>query len=158
MAHPTLQEVLDRLSGVKQSGTSTYTALCPAHDDHNPSLSLTEKYGKVLLHCHTGCTYKVIMAALGFPKNAQTPATGTGTTPLGDIVNVYDYHDADGHLLHQTIRYEPKDFRQRRPDSANPGGYLWTLKGITPVLYRLPEVLQAVKVGSTILDGSLILV
>ena len=34
------------------------------------------------------------------------------------IVRVYDYLDADGKLKHQTLRYEPKMFRQRRPAAA----------------------------------------
>jgi DNA primase len=36
---------------------------------------------------------------------------------------------------------EPKDFRQRQPGSN--GNWIWNLKGIEPVLYRLPEVLKA---------------
>jgi putative DNA primase/helicase len=35
---------------------------------------------------------------------------------------------------------EPKDFRQRRPDGN--GKWIWNLKGIQPVLYRLPEVIS----------------
>ena len=42
--------------------------------------------------------------------------------PKGRIVATYDYTDADGKLLYQVVRYEPKDFRQRRPDGN--GG--WT--------------------------------
>jgi len=35
---------------------------------------------------------------------------------------------------------EPKDFRQRQPDGN--GGWTWNLKGIEPVLYRLPKILN----------------
>jgi hypothetical protein len=45
---------------------------------------------------------------------------------------------------------EPKSFRQLRPDPDKPGKWLWNLDGITPVLYRLPQVLAAVKSGQTI--------
>ena len=34
------------------------------------------------------------------------------------IVATYDYTDADGSLLYQVARYDPKDFRQRRPDGT----------------------------------------
>lgn len=61
--------------------------------------------------------------------------------PSRRIVRVYDYADATGTLVHQTVRYEPKDFRQRRPDGQ--GGWVWSLKGIEPVLYGLPAVLAA---------------
>jgi hypothetical protein len=42
-----------------------YMALCPAHDDKNPSLSITPKPGGVVLvHCHAGCTYAEVLAAM----------------------------------------------------------------------------------------------
>lgn len=37
---------------------------CPAHDDSNPSLSVTEKDGKVLVKCHGGCSQERVIAAL----------------------------------------------------------------------------------------------
>lgn len=43
----------------KPSG-SGYIGHCPCHDDKNPSLSFREENGKVLIHCHSGCHYKVI--------------------------------------------------------------------------------------------------
>ena len=44
---------------------------------------------------------------------------------------------------------EPKDFRQRQPDGK--GEWIWNLKGIEPVLYRLPEVMKASEV--TLVEG-----
>jgi 5S rRNA maturation endonuclease (ribonuclease M5) len=46
----------------------------------------------------------------------------------------------------QVVRYEcidrsGKTFRQRRPDGA--GRWLWNLDGVTPVLYRLPQLLES---------------
>lgn len=57
------------------------------------------------------------------------------------IVATYNYTDEAGKLLFQSVRYEPKDFHQRRPDGK--GGWLWNLKDTRLVLYRLPEILQA---------------
>jgi putative DNA primase/helicase len=69
------------------------------------------------------------------------------------LIATYDYLSADGKLVHQTLRYEPKRFLQRRP--AAPGmragnkiaksdregkWWLWTLHGIEPVLYHLPQI------------------
>jgi hypothetical protein len=54
-------------------------------------------------------------------------------------VETYDYEDEHGDLLYQTVRLEPKDFRQRRPDGA--GGWTWNLEGVRRMLYRLPELL-----------------
>ena len=40
------------------------TALCPAHDDHHPSLSIAERDSKLLVHCHTGCDQQAVWDAL----------------------------------------------------------------------------------------------
>lgn len=61
------------------------------------------------------------------------------------IAATYRYTDEDGRLLFETVRKVPKDFRQRRPDGA--GGWIWSLKGVRRVLYRLPEVTAAVAEG-----------
>src|SRR5687767_9716487 len=63
------------------------------------------------------------------------------------IVKEYDYTDAGGRTLYQVVRFEPKDFRQRRPDGRD--GWIWDLEGVPRVLYRLPEVL-ALEKGSTV--------
>lgn len=57
------------------------------------------------------------------------------------IVAEYDYADEDGTLLFQVVRFEPKDFRQRRPDGN--GGLIWNLKETRLVLYQLPDVVKA---------------
>jgi hypothetical protein len=51
-----LDLVLTRLRRVRKSGAGWH-ALCPAHDDKHPSLSIKEGEGKVLLFCHAGCTF-----------------------------------------------------------------------------------------------------
>jgi 5S rRNA maturation endonuclease (ribonuclease M5) len=64
------------------------------------------------------------------------------------IVATYDYADAMGELLFQVVRYDPKDFRQRRPDGR--GGWMWKLGNTRRVLYRLPEVIAAVAAGQQV--------
>ena len=39
-------------------------ARCPAHDDREPSLSISEADGKVLVRCHAGCDQERVIAAL----------------------------------------------------------------------------------------------
>jgi len=58
----------------------------------------------------------------------------------GKLVATYDYLDENGKLAHQTLRYSPKRFTQRRPDGK--GGWLWNLKKTKLYLYRLPELLK----------------
>jgi 5S rRNA maturation endonuclease (ribonuclease M5) len=65
----------------------------------------------------------------------------SGDSSKDRIEAVYNYTDEAGTLLFQTVRYTPKDFRQRRPDGN--GGWVWNLEGVRRVLYRLPEVLES---------------
>ena len=53
----------------------------------------------------------------------------------------YDYTAEDGNLLFQSVRLEPKDFKQRQPGDA--GGWVDNIKGVRLVLYRLPELIAA---------------
>ena len=55
-------ETAKALNG-KRSGES-YLAQCPAHDDRNPSLSISYNGEKVLFHCHAGCTQDDVISAL----------------------------------------------------------------------------------------------
>jgi len=56
------------------------------------------------------------------------------------IVATYDYCDESGQLLFQTVRFEPKQFRQRRPNGQ--GGWIWNLNGVRLVLYKLGEIIK----------------
>jgi hypothetical protein len=57
--------VLPRLIGVQRS-TNGWTALCPAHPDENPSLSVAETAeGNLLVKCFRDCTAEEIMEAIG---------------------------------------------------------------------------------------------
>lgn len=55
----------------------------------------------------------------------------------------YKYRDAAGNLVFEVVRKVPKDFRQRHPDPDQPGKWIWNMKGIERVPYRLPELLAA---------------
>src|ERR1700722_20131402 len=59
----TLDALREKVKCVRQTG-SGWQALCPAHADRNPSLSIRENNGKILLHCFAGCTIEAICAAL----------------------------------------------------------------------------------------------
>jgi AAA domain/Homeodomain-like domain len=64
------------------------------------------------------------------------------------IVKTYDYRDETGELLFQVVRFEPKDFKQRRPDGR--GGWVWKLGDARRVPYLLPELVKAVAARETI--------
>ncbi len=83
---------------------------------------------------------------------SRSPTSSRQESPKWDTprreVESYDYTDENGTLLYQVIRYDPKDFRQRRPDGS--GGWIWNLRGTRRVLYRLPDVLAAVARGDRV--------
>jgi hypothetical protein len=140
-----LRAVLDRLKGVRRhDGVDGFEALCPAHADKRPSLSVNKgDDGKVLLCCHAGCTTEAVVRNLGMKMSDLFADANDGISHAkakGMLVEIYDYTDEAGILLFQTLRYDPKDFNQRRPDGK--GGWIWSLQGTKRVLYRLPELLQ----------------
>ena len=126
------------------------TACCPAHEDHSPSLSATVgNNGAIVLHCHAGCATEAVLSALGIDYEDLYDEDRRETTQRSQIVKTYDYTDANGALLFQVVRLEPKSFRQRRPDGR--GGWEWSLKGVnSKPLYRLPAVLKAVENGGNV--------
>lgn len=68
-----LDTLLSRLEKVRSTIPGQYTALCPAHDDRSPSLSVTEKDGKVLLYCHAECSVFDILDAVGMEPQELFP-------------------------------------------------------------------------------------
>ena len=117
---------------------SRWMAKCPAHEDRRPSLSIGARSGKVLVHCHAGCSQSELIGALK-ARGLWSPDAQVSQSPRR-IVAEYDYTDANGSLLYQIVRFEPKDFRQRHPNGL--GGWTWK-KHPNQVLYRLGEVLEA---------------
>jgi putative DNA primase/helicase len=106
-------------------------------------------------HCFSDCArggdvVELEMALTGADfKTAKAEVyriIGRAETPKGNrpararIAATYDYPDEAGQLLFQTARMDPKDFRQRRPDGKC--GWIWNLKGVRLVLYRLPELVK----------------
>jgi uncharacterized protein (DUF983 family) len=120
-----------------------WKAHCPAHNDAEPSLSMTESNGRILVKCFAECPIDDVCAALGISvADLFVRDNDSSEKRTERIVAVYDYRDANGCLLFQTVRFEPKRFAYRQPDN---GKWRWTLEGIPrPLpLYRLPELLQA---------------
>ncbi len=58
--------LLSRVDGVKETGHGKYVARCPAHDDRSPSLSIRDcDDGRVLVHCHAQCQIEDVLDAVG---------------------------------------------------------------------------------------------
>jgi hypothetical protein len=132
----------DRVWSEKPDG---FVARCPAHDDREPSLKVSAgEDGRILLYCHANCTTEEVVSALGltmadlFDSSANGQRKGKSSARIEAI---YDYPDETGQLLYQAVRYDPKDFKFRRPDGNE--DWIWNLDGVRRVLYRLPEVMKS---------------
>ncbi|MFC2018737.1 AAA family ATPase [Chloroflexota bacterium] len=141
------EDILSRLSGAKQSGDH-WIAPCPLSGHNTPAghLTLKDAGDKALITCQGGRhNYHDYCEAWGYDSLTYS-SNDDGAE--AKIIATYDYTDVDGNLLYQVVRYDPKKFKQRRPDSS--GGWEWDLKGIKPVLYRLSEVLRTISEGRTV--------
>lgn len=158
----TTDEILNYFQDVKKNGKG-YMARCPIHDDHNPSLSITEENNKTLFYCHAGCKMKDIIQAVGLSWQDILPEretakinskdNGKGYT-IDEITNfswvekTYEYKDEDENPLFLVIRKSPKGFAQYRyigEDRWKAG-----LDGQQPVIYRLPQIIKAIKTDKKI--------
>lgn len=141
------------LKTVKQIGGDEYMALCPFHEDKDPSFNFNDKTGQY--YCH-GCHKKGdpihfyakqhgLDTKRDFRKVLEGIADDFGISleekPKGKIVEAYNYVDAGGEVIFQVCRKEPKDFLQRRPNGK--GGWIYKVKEVEKVLYHLPKVMAA---------------
>jgi hypothetical protein len=100
--------------------------LCPAHDDHDPSLDVAEgANGQPIVTCRShGCTYEQVLDALGLGDRGND---GDEWTPHGPAIAVYHYVDERGRLLFDVCRTADKQFPQRRADPSSKSGWRWNL-------------------------------
>jgi hypothetical protein len=115
-----------------------WKCLCPCHEDRDPSLSIVEKDGKLLVKCRADCDQTAVVSKL---KSRGLWPNGRDRFDKPKIVATYDYCDENGKLLFQVCRFLPKDFRQRRPDGVS--GWIWETKEVRKVPYLLPELVAA---------------
>jgi hypothetical protein len=102
-------------------------AQCPAHNDHNPSLSIRAVEGQVLIYCFAGCQTGDVLAALGMTE-----------------ADLYDERSA-------TYRYEDGRTVRRRYDKDGKKRFAQNGHRSNVVqLYRLSRVTAAVTGGTVV--------
>jgi putative DNA primase/helicase len=136
--HLTPAKTLAEALGGHKTGNG-WQAHCPAHDDGKASLSISDgDKGSPVVKCFAGCSQSDVIAELE-RRGLWQRKSGTAKKK---IVASYNYTDESGNLLFQVCRFEPKDFRQRKPDGN--GGWTWSVRGVTPVPYKLPDLAEAI--------------
>lgn len=129
-------------------------ARCPAHDDRNPSLSVdVASDGRVLLKCHANCDTESVVAAVGLTMADLFDEARRPDHDRPQVVARYPYVDESGTVLFHVERIEPgydgkrKSFVQRPANGRKGPG---SMKGVRTVLFRLPDVIEAVAAGQTV--------
>lgn len=134
-----IKKILDHFKGVTRKGKG-YMALCPAHNDHHPSLSIgfTEDGQRVLIHCFAGCATKDILKEAGLTMSDLYVAKQEPIQKQS-IQTIYEYYSPDHVLLYQKIRIDHADGKKTfcfyKPDGTK------GIQGVQHIPYRLPEVL-----------------
>ena len=129
-----------RVPALKQDGAE-WRGPCPIHNGSRDSFSVVPDTGQWFCHseCATGGNVFTLEEKLG--GTAGEVYAIVGRNAPRKIVATYGYTDESGRVLFECVRYEPKDFRQRRPDGH--GGWIWNLRNVRLVPYRLPQVIAA---------------
>lgn len=111
---------------------------CPAHDDSDPSLTVSEKDGKVLVNCKYGCSQDAVVAALRsldlWERPNPTPTVSTA------IVYRWPYVTEAGAVLAYHCRRDTGGKKQmwwELPDGRMSHG---DVQADALPLYRLPEL------------------
>jgi hypothetical protein len=82
-----------------------------------------------------GSIADVMESKFGIPKRTQQTLK-----PAKYLAHQYDYYDEDGVLRYQVQRFEPKTFRQRRPDDK--GGWIYNMNEVEALPYNLVGMLE----------------
>jgi hypothetical protein len=129
---------------VETSHGVEYICWCAFHPDgqgkppHQPNLHVSERG----FYCHA-C--KAHGGLIDLARRLGLASDGTWPEAT------YDYTDEEGNLLYQVVRFPGKTFRCRRPDAD--GGWIWDLKGVRRVLYRLHQIVANPEAVVYVVEG-----
>jgi putative DNA primase/helicase len=136
--------IIAKALGGRKAGKG-WTARCPAHDDHDPSLSIVDgEDGKVLVRCHAGCAQAEVIAALRSRglweqrDNRAAPRDVANEWPEGDdqkrtgraLANWQSATSANGTLVDnyfycRGLHIPPPPTLRFHPGLKHPSGGIW---------------------------------
>jgi hypothetical protein len=163
-----LETLLAKLSGVKKAGKG-WSARCPAHEDRNASLSVSEgDDGRALVKCHAGCDTSAVLAAIDLklanlfpakagatPNNNGKPSRTFATAEAalaelerlhGKRSGLWTYNDAQGKPVGLVVRWDGASGKDFRPVARH--GDDWRIGAMADPrpLYNLPHLEAAQRV------------
>ena len=97
---------------------------CPAHDDRNPSLSLTVRGDRVLVHCHAGCSQERVIEAL---RQRELWPTRNATTSSGQLCDIVTGHEISANACGKRVSHSASHGRDTRDTAVTAGLTLATL-------------------------------
>jgi hypothetical protein len=171
--------VVSKLPDPKRNNKG-WTAHCPAHEDKNPSLSISEgDAGRALVHCHAGCTPAAITAALGLTLKDLMPAKALPQSKrarkltakagemfataddalavldhrIGSRVALWTYHNDIGEPVGMVARWDTPKGKEIRPVSRTEAGWAIAAMPSPRRLYHLPDLLTRSEEQVYVVEG-----
>ena len=159
-----LEKVLSRVPNHQRSGKG-YKACCPAHDDRDPSLSISVgDDGRVLLKCFAGCRAETIVNALGLTmadlfsdrhdqapavrkpprqKVFQSPEDAARAYGFGEPSQQWRYLNQFGFEVGRVLRWDPDNPEGKKiifPTSVWEEGWKHKAPLSPRPLFNLPQI------------------
>ncbi len=155
---------------LQRTGKRTHKCRCPFHSERTASFTIYDDgpdgYNYYCYSCEAKgdaanylqetrqWSYPEALRYLGIsegpqpdyqPLPARPEPHAKAASDTGTLAATYNYSDETNKLRYQVQKYiladSAKTFRQRRPDGAD--GWIYNLKDVEPLIYRLPELLAA---------------
>lgn len=119
----------------------TFQMECPSHADKTPSVTVTYREGKVLVHCFAGCDTRDVVDKLGLTMEDLFDVKPDEKNYV--VVARYRYTDGQGKPVFTKLRLFPKSFRITDPtETAHK-----MPEGMSPWLFHADRLRAAAQAG-----------
>jgi hypothetical protein len=127
--------------------------LCPAHQDHNPSLLIKPSSNGFIadFKCFAGCKRQAILDSLKITWADLRSENDEAGSVKWLVTDSFIYELEMGKEYFVIDRQEDGDKKKFVAKHKVNDNYVFNLDGLTPVLYKLPELREAVNYGKTVL-------
>lgn len=143
------------LDASESDSNGWHTALCPTHDDTNPSLHIKRADdGSLRVSCKSTCSKEKVLEAIqelierqGLPIDKTTTTTKKKkitkkTFRNKNIIATYVYKDINGFPIAVKHRFEPKEFQWAKVDDLDTPGLPKGIKEQDLPLYNIDKVIE----------------